>query len=118
MKVSDLIALLEKQPKNSQVVVWNGMVGDYMPLGDLFTVEHLKFNAQWWWSRESVDNPSYTMEDAQRDAKMYSRWDDVNPYFTEELCKKYYQKRKKKMVVIEPKPAGKTTFDRFGVINY
>lgn len=127
MKKNDLIELLNGIKGNPDIVLWNGMVGDYMHIkgleeGDLVkqSFAHYENMCEFDLCRKanSFDYTPTPEESAQVkvDYRRYIDW-QTNPYVTTEdiKTKRYIKKR---VVYIEAKLRGFKTFDRSGSIEY
>lgn len=122
MKKNDLIKLLQEQPGNPDVVLWNGYVGDYMGISKEFvelvlvkeTVEFL-YNwavAQWKQDHKTFDVPEEVLAGllvmAEEKAKK-RQWELPNSYVGDEDMEAWYGKKRKKVLMLNPTLRGKTS---------
>jgi len=126
MKKNDLIKKLQQIEGNPEIVLWNGMVGDWMPIGNLSEAYLTKITKQYW--LQSVNNErainsknwDYKIpeEDIPALEKQYRKfqWESNGFVSLNDIEKKRY--KKKKVVYIDAKVRGITTFDRLGGIEY
>jgi hypothetical protein len=113
MRKRQLIELLEKISGNPEVVLWEGFVGDYMHIDKDITVHELVKR-----SRDLIGLRCKSKEEIEQ-AFRNQDWDFPNPNIeTIEEYNKWYGQHKKKVILISPKPRGKSTFDRLGNISY
>ena len=129
MKKNKLIELLQKIEGNPEVKLWNGMVGDWM---DIKIVENelvkeckdfvrFRFEASWKQKNETWEIPPDVQEQLDKKIdKAYKNgeWDFANPFVSFEDEKRWYGKNRKKILLIDGKKRGKTTFDRLGNMSY
>jgi len=126
MRKNDLIKLLQGIKGNPEVLLWNGMVGDWMHIdkpveGDLVKVDKKQFiescrlrecrdrnNWDYQFSKDELDDVE----------KWYKRqeWED-NQFVTEEDIKQKRWKQKR-VLYLQAKKRGVSTFDRLGNIEY
>lgn len=128
MKVKDLITLLEGLPKNAEITVWNGLVGDVMPIGKVVRTEMVRMSFDYYVStcfledviRNGRDKDvPYTEEEISElkaSHKKYYTY-ELNQYVSDEDIKSGRYDAKK-VCVLEPKLTGKRTCDRLGEISY
>lgn len=127
MRKNDLIAMLSKLKGNPEVVLWNGMVGDYMPIGKLVVGELYKYEPKYYLEmiefeikRDKNDwNYKLTSEDiaeAMLAYKKHHKWEENQFVTAEDITKKRW--KKKRVVYIDAKTTGKTYHDRLGSIEY
>ena len=127
MKKDDLIRLLNGVKGNPDIVLWNGMVGDYMHVKGLEEGDLVKQSFAHYYNMcelelcrdaGSFDYKSTPEESSQIkvDYRQYVNW-ETNPYVTlEDIKTKRYIK--KRVVYIEAKLRGVKTFDRTGSLEY
>jgi hypothetical protein len=129
MKKNKLIELLQKIEGNPEVKLWNGMVQDWM---DIQVVENelvkeckdfvrFRFEASWKQDNKTWEIPPdvQTQLDKQIDeAYKNEEWEFVNPFVSQKDEKLWYGKNRKKILLIDGKKRGKTTFDRLGDMSY
>ena len=133
MKKSKLIEYLQSIKGDPDILLWNGVVEDAVPLDkDIqidYQVKHspeyfineLKYN---WYQNNcrdySIQMPTDVVERLNEKAKEYSKnskWDFPNHFFDEEAQKRNYN-RKRKVLILQPKIMNKTYSDRIGNITY
>jgi hypothetical protein len=111
MKKNDLIKLLESMPGNPEVMLWNGIVQDVVPI------------------EKRIETVELT-----RDSKEYFVWlmkrdgasdDDVKKFLrkrewmlNEHMLAMADKKDKKKVYVLQARRTGKKDWDRYGSIEY
>lgn len=126
MKKSQLIGLLNQIRGNPDIVLWNGMVGDYMHISNqllkstlvaqsfddwLFRVQHEERR-----NRNDFDYSIPEEEIIELKKKFKLNWEHNQFVTKEDIQKGYY--RSKQVVYIQAKPKGITTWDRLGSISY
>jgi hypothetical protein len=124
MRKNDLIKKLQAIEGNPEVVLWNGYVGDWMPLGEPDYLDLVKITKEFWF--RSVENErirdGISHEFSEKEKLQLSRqWSkfqwEMNPHVTQEDVKNNWYK-KKTVVVLDAKPKGVKTFDRLGGLEY
>ena len=125
MTKNELIEKLQSIKGNPQITVWNGMVGDYHHIGnvdELFLYkEDVNFRLEGIaYQRQRDNRPAMTEEDIAEFKKDHKKqgYEFPNQFLEEDQYKVWYGKNKKRIICIEPKPRGKSTWDRMGDINY
>jgi hypothetical protein len=131
MKKNDLIKLLQGVEGNPDVVIWNGLVEDIMPISKEYEiVELVKENKDHYYqmlfmerarSLNTMELPQHVIDDVKKRAeKMYKcgTYDFPNPFLAEEKYDEWYCKRRKKAIILQPSLTGKKYWDRTGVIKY
>jgi len=110
MRKSKLIELLNNVPGNPEVVVWNGLVDDIVPIKKLVVDQMVKE------SREYLTrcHPPNEVEELLKQ----QIWEFPNSFVTLEEYTKHYGKRRKNVIILEPKVTGKTYSDRIGKMYY
>lgn len=124
MKKNDLIKLLEEIKGNPEVVLWNPYVEDYNPVLKVATdvlykesLEHI-FNMLRAQSHLDYSEQGHTEDDLnalyEEAKRIHSKrtYDFPNPFVTEEELHQWYQKKTKKVIIIEPRKVGKTSYGR------
>lgn len=128
MRKSDLIKILTELEGNPDVVLWNGMVGDWMDIdkrliegtlvrqtldGYIETVRLEQCSDRKNWDYQL---PESEIAELKQLYKKNIGWED-NSFVTDEDVeqKRYTQKR---VVYITAKPRGVITWDRLGSIEY
>jgi len=129
MKKNKLIELLQNIKGNPEVKLWNGMVDDWM---DICIVEselvkeseeflRWQVEAQWKQDNKVWEIPAevqHQLNETIHHLCKKREWDFPNPYVSAEDEKTWYGKNRKKILLIDGKKRGKTTFDRLGDISY
>jgi hypothetical protein len=129
MKKNKLIELLQNIKGNPDIKMWNGLVEDWMDIGIVKgelvkrCEEHIRWSieAEWKQNNKSWEIPADVQQHLDEIIKQQVReeeWEFPNPYLDEEAEKRWYGKRKKKVVLIDAKPRNKTYADRLGKISY
>ena len=127
MRKNDLIKLLQTIEGNPDIVLWNGIVGDYQNIstelveGELVkkTLKcYLEHNRMVRCLKENDWQYQLTNEEVEYLTNIYKTFDyEQNNYVTQEDIKeKRY--RKKRVVYIQPKESGKTYFNRRIKVEY
>ena len=128
MKKSKLVAMLNKLEGDPEIVLWNGMVGDWMDIspklvkGSLVreTLRHYldmarirKCASVSKWDETLSENE---VSDFKRSHREGTHWME-NPHVTEDAIKRgdYLEKV---VFYIDAKPRGVSTWDRLGNIDY
>ena len=127
MKKNDLIKKLQAIKGNPTIVLWNGMVGDYMHIGEMTKNELVKQDKAFvreqcnlYRQRESK-NPNYPPITYDEFKEIYKNrgWEFQNPWHeSEEEVKRWYGKNRKRIIILNAKLRGKKNFDRAGTIEY
>ena len=128
MKKNDLIKLLQGVPGNPEVVLWNGMVGDYMHIDPQLVEGDLVKQTFSDYSKRIVNEEKrirrdweYELSPEEAEAlkgsyRKYVKW-EVNQYVTlEDIKEKRYTS--KRVFYINAKSRGETMHDRLGNIHY
>jgi hypothetical protein len=128
MRKNDLIKLLQETKGNPEIVLWNGIVGDYMQIdnklveGELskMTFEGLLHYYSLERKRDENDwNYELTEEEKQGLLKNYKdnyKW-EINQFVNKEDIKRKTHKSKR-VLYINAKISGKSHNDRLGSIYY
>ena len=127
MRKNNLIKLLQTIEGNPEIVLWNGLVGDYQNISTkLVEGDIVKRTLDDYLSRYRHErcfhekNWKYqlTQEEENNAKKWYKNIKyEINQYVTEEdIKKKYYMK--KRVVYIQPNISNKKYCDRLGTIEY
>ena len=127
MKKNGLIDKLNQHP-DREVFVWNGFVGDVMPIGEVIELEmfrmSLPYLLQCIRNEQAVrvkdgkyELPADEVAEITRDYKRGNWGWELNDYITQDDVQsgRYLMK---KVIVIEPKKTGKKFFDRAGEVSY
>jgi hypothetical protein len=128
MRKNDLIKMLQNLKGNPEIVLWNSIVGDYMPLenkltdGFVFKMRQDAALRYYEYERRSDLKDftySLTTEEKQDMIKAYKenyKWEHSDFITNKDIKDKIYQS--KKVIYLSPKPSGKTHWDRMGTIEY
>lgn len=127
MRKNDLIKLLTELEGNPEVVLWNGMVGDWMPIdsklieGELVkrTEQHFLETVRFEKCRDRQDWEYQLPEEEVAQLKKSYRghdWEDNDFVTDEDLTQKRW--KKKRVVYINAKKRGVSTWDRLGTMKY
>jgi hypothetical protein len=128
MRKNDLIKLLQETKGNPEIVLWNGIVGDYMQIdnklveGELskMTFEGLLHYYSLECKTDKNDwNYELTEEEKQGLLKNYKdnyKW-EINQFVTQKDIKSKTHKSKR-VLYINAKRSGKCHNDRLGSISY
>ncbi len=128
MRKNDLIKHLQNIKGNPEILLWNGLVGDWQHISpkiiesDLVkqTLEDFikrcsheeKRNRNDW----DYELSEQELEEVKSDYKKFAKW-ETNDYVTIEDVKNGYYKRKV-VYYLQPVVKGETYHDRLGNINY
>ena len=126
MRKNDLIKMLQEIKGNPEVVLWNGMVGDWMPVGKLSESYLTKITKQYWLqtvcNEEKIDKKDWDFVIPQAELSLLEKqyrkfqWESNEFVTSEDIASKRY--KMKKVIYIDAKTRGVKTFDRFGSIKY
>lgn len=127
MLKNDLIELLNLIEGNPEVVLWNGIVGDYQHVGDVVPAELVKETLTTFLEdtrlRGCIEHkdwdyklPEQEVAELQEIYHKEVEW-GIGRYVSEEDIKAGMFELKP-VIYIEPKVRGIETFDRHGTINY
>lgn len=127
MRKNDLIAILNNLKGNPEVVLWNGLVADFMPIGNLSEGELYKYDPKYYLEMIELEAKydhkdwdykltSEEIADAMHCYKKYHKWEENQFVTAEDIAKKRW--KKKRIVYIDAKRTGKTYGDRLGCIEY
>jgi hypothetical protein len=123
MKVKQLKTLLADLPDNADIMLWNGFVGDVVPIASVQPIHLVKptlelFRMRCLWE-DRINPESEIGAEQEREIKDAYRscTYEYNQFVPEERTKDgtYNTKR---VFVIDAKVTGKSTFDRCGSISY
>ena len=127
MRKNDLIKLLQTLEGNPEIVLWNGLVGDYQTIssklleGELYkqTIEGY-FESYRKERCVKENNAKYTLTNKEVDylTTTYKTfgYEQKTLVTAEDIKEKRY--RKKRVVYIQPKESGKTWFNRRIKVGY
>ncbi len=126
MRKNDLIKQLQQLKGNPEVMLWNGIVGDFMPIAKIVESTLVKQTKEYYFEicrlEDCRDAGNWTLqlsdEEKQELSKCYSSFQyEDNRYVTEEDIKlKRY--KKKRIIAIDAKQTGKRYQDHRGHIDY
>ena len=137
MRKNDLIKMLESIKGNPEIMLWSSLVGDVVPISSkMEEVELYKDSLEYKQkvyeneyilslkNGESTDLPDETefhekLKSLRQEAEATYKKEkyEYRIYMNEKLIKSGTLK-KKKVVVIQPRIVGKSSWDRFGEIKY
>lgn len=114
---------------NPEIKLWNGFVEDWtdFQLSESELVKESDEFVRWWieasWKNDnnSDEIPADVQERLDEIIKQNLKkrtWDFPNHYLSDEDMKRWYGKNRKRVVLIDAKRKGVTTFDRLGEISY
>ena len=131
MRKNQLIELLQQLKGNPEIVVWNGLVRDTMPIAEIQEGRLYKESAEFNYTRleceykEAVNNfnpppdeVALKLQEQAKDITRKSKFEFPNPYVDPADYPKWYGKSYKKVCIIMPKVLGKSYEDRLGSITY
>lgn len=137
MRKNDLIKMLESIKGNPEIMLWSSLVGDVVPISskmeevDLYK-DSLEYKQRVYENEyilslkngELTDLPDTTefhekLKSLRQEAEAAYKKEkyEYRPYMNEKLIKSGTIK-KKKVVVMQPRIVGKSSWDRFGEIKY
>ena len=123
MRKNDLIKKLQAMEGNPEIMLWNGLVGDFVPIGhigDADLVKQTKDNymkiAMWRNQRDGVQPDTEYLKELEQTYQRVCKY-ELNRFVTQEHVKAGYYK-KKRIMYIDAKLTGKRSMDRRGVIEY
>jgi hypothetical protein len=111
MRKDKLIALLEAIEGNPEILLWNGMVGDWMDISEAVEGRLVK--------RTLKDHMTGFKRGDEKIAQRTYRnlqWESNEFVTNEDIKNKFY--KKKKVVYLDAKPRNVKTWDRLGSISY
>lgn len=126
MRKNDLIKKLQSIEGNPEIVLWNGMVGDWMAIGNLQESYLCKVTAEHWIrsveNEECISRKDWNFKLPQEEIidlkKRYRKIQyECNEFVTQEDVQQGRWKTKR-IVFIDAKKRGVATYDRFGSIEY
>lgn len=131
MRKNQLIELLQEIKGNPEVMVWNGLVDDYMPLGSVDTntlykqsVEFIYKNLVYDYQERnnSFDKPPVEIQEKFREkATALSKketYELPNMYLDQDQFSDWYGNNKKTIISLNPKPTGKVSEGRSCNLTY
>lgn len=126
MRKNDLIKKLQEIEGNPEICLWNGLVGDWMPVDKLAESYLCKITQNYWIqaveSEEKITRRDFEyslpQDEVEALKKQYKKmqWED-NEFVTEEDVKEKRYKTKRIVYVCAGR-RGVSTFDRLGDISY
>ena len=126
MRKNDIIKKLQEIKGNPEILLWNGMVCDWMQISSIKESYLTKITKEFWVrsieNERIVDSKDITyrlpQEEVDRAEKRWKKfeWED-NPYVTKEDVKEGRYKTKT-VFYIDAKLRGVNTSDRLGGISY
>lgn len=127
MRKNDLIKLLQAIEGNPDIVLWNGIVGDYQNIstklveGELYKQTFEDYFESFRKERcVKENNAKYTLTDKEVNylTNRYKTFDYEQKDFVRQEDIKEKRYRKKRVVYIQPKESGKTYFNRRIKVEY
>lgn len=131
MRKNQLIELLQEIKGNPEVMVWNGLVDDYMPIGGVdtntlykqsieFIYKTLVYNYQE--RNSSFDNPPEDIQEELREkaTALFKKetYALPNMYLDQDQFADWYGSNKKTIISLNPKPTGKVSVGRSCNLTY
>jgi len=127
MRKNKLIEILSKIKGNPEITIWNGIVGDVMPVDGVTAMPLYKYSFEGmkkgclYEKRIDTNNKDAQltdedMVDIERCYKKYHHW-EPNQFVTEKDIKSG-DWRRKIVYTIDAKKTGKKYFDRAGEVSY
>jgi hypothetical protein len=127
MRKNDLIKLLQGIKGNPEILLWNGHAGDFMNIKGTLTSDLVKMTKEYYLEmcrlEECFDkqdwNFQFSPEEKARLEANYAKvieWEPNEFVTTEDVKDGRY--KSKKVLYIEPKVRGKTSWDRAGSFSY
>lgn len=126
MRKNDLINLLENIEGNPEIKLWNGFVRDWQDIDKTpVTIAIFKHSLDSYINTARMSGYAYrkaprelSPQDVEELRKSYKNINyEINPFVTEEDVK-LGRYKKKKIILLQPKIKGQTSFDRLGEVNY
>lgn len=131
MKVKELIAALQQMPQTAQIMLWNGLVEDFVPIDkNINTIKFVKESLKHTYksllyekvaSKRLFSIPIKERAKVLKQAKeLYKKvpYSAPNRFIEESEYINWYDKKQKTVIVLQPKVVGKTYSDRLGSISY
>ena len=131
MRKNQLIELLQEIKGNPEVMVWNGLVDDYMPLGNVntntlykqsvkFIYRTLVYNYQE--RNNSFDSPPENTKKKLREEAIAlfkkETYELPNMFLDQDQFVDWYGNNKKTIISLNPKPTGKVSEGRSCNLTY
>ena len=131
MRKNQLIELLQGIKGNPEVMVWNGLVDDYMPLGSVDTNTLYKQSIDFIYKKlvydyqernNSFDKPPIEIQEKFREkaTALFKKetYELPNMYLDQDQFSDWYGNNKKAIISLNPKPTGKVSEGRSCNITY
>ena len=131
MRKNQLIELLQEIKGNPEVMVWNGLVDDYMPLGSVDTNTLYKQSIDFIYKKlvydyqernNSFDKPPVEIQEKFREkaTALFKKetYELPNMYLDQDQFSDWYGNNKKAIISLNPKPTGKVSEGRSCNITY
>ena len=131
MRKNQLIELLQEIKGNPEVMVWNGLVDDYMPLGSVDTNTLYKQSTDFIYKKlvydyqernNSFDKPPIEIQEKFREkaTALFKKetYGLPNMYLDQDQFSDWYGNNKKVIISLNPKPTGKVSEGRSCNITY
>ena len=131
MRKNQLIALLQEIKGNPEVMVWNGLVDDYMPIGGVDTNTLYKHSIEFIYKtlvynyqerNNSFDNPPEDIQEKLREkaTALFKKetYALPNMYLDQDQFADWYGSNKKTIISLNPKPTGKVSVGRSCNLTY
>lgn len=131
MRKNQLIELLQNIKGNPEVMVWNGLVDDYMPLGEVGSDELYKQSLDFIYKNlvygykernNSFDEPPADVQESLKEkaTTLFKKetYELPNMFLDSDQFHEWYGKNKKTIITLNPKPTGKTSVGRSGNLTY
>lgn len=120
MRKLDLIKKLQELKGNPEIMLWNGHVGDFVPVGDLGVSDLVKISKESWMRgvKAEAHRDGEELEPESELNRMYNKISYESNRFVSEADIKTGLYKRKKIGYIDAKLTGKTTWDRLGNISY
>lgn len=131
MRKNQLIALLQEIKGNPEVMVWNGLVDDYMPLGNVNTNTLYKQSVEFIYRtlvynyqerNNSFDSPPENTQKKLREKAIAlfkkETYELPNMFLDQDQFVDWYGNNKKTIISLNPKPTGKVSVGRSCNLTY
>lgn len=131
MRKNQLIELLQGIKGNPEVMVWNGIVDDYMPIGSVDTNTLYKQSIDFIYKKlvydyqernNSFDKPPIGIQEKFREkaTALFKKetYELPNMYLDQDQFSDWYGNNKKVIISLNPKPTGKVSEGRSCNITY
>ena len=131
MRKNQLIELLQGIKGNPEVMVWNGLVDDYMPLGSVDTNTLYKQSIDFIYKKlvydyqernNSFDKPPVDIQEKFREkaTALFKKetYELPNMFLDQDQFSDWYGNNKKAIISLNPKPTGKVSEGRSCNLTY